>query len=152
MIEITNFRQGAVLNYHHGVETEKSLKVVIEGISSAGHPVKVNGIPAEMDGRNFSCEVELTEKFNAIRASVMTPGGIYSQELTLVWDKKSFRRCDFYIDDHSFLFTELAAQKPKSAFDHFYLKGLKEIHKKYGLKVTLNTFYRNDPDPTGFLL
>ena len=96
MIEITNFRQGAVLNYHHGVETEKSLKVVIEGISSAGHPVKVNGIPAEMDGRNFSCEVELTEKFNAIRASVMTPGGIYSQELTLVWDKKSFRRCNFY--------------------------------------------------------
>ena len=152
MIEITNFRQGAVLNYHHGVETGKSLKVVIEGISSAGHPVKVNGSPAEMDGRNFSCEVELTEKLNDIRASVMTPGGIYSQELTLVWDKKSFRRCDFYIDDHSFLFTELAAQKPKSAFDHFYLKGLKEIHKKYGLKVTLNTFYRNDHDPNGFLL
>ena len=143
MIEITNFRQGAVLNHNHGVETEKSLTVPVEGISEAGFPVVVNGIPAEMDGRRFSVQVPLTEKINSLKADVITPHGVFSQELTVVWDKKSFKRSNFYIDDHSFLFTDLAKERPARAFDHFYLKGLKEIHDKYGFKVTLNSFYEN---------
>ena len=144
MIEITNYRQGAVLNHNHGTETKKNLAVRVEGISSSGHPVKLNGVPAEMDGRRFSGTVELTSKINPVTASVMTPYGVFSQELTLVWDKKSFRRCNFYIDDHIFTFTDLAKQRPKRAFSHFYLAGLKKIHEKYGFKVTLNCFYHND--------
>lgn len=144
MLNITNFRQGAVLNHNHGKETDKGLTVQIEGISDYGRPVKVNGIPAEMDGRIFRAEIELTKKFNDVTASVLTPFGTYSQSLTLVWDKKSFRRCNCYIDDHSFLFTDLAKERPARAFDHFYLKGLKGIHDKYGLKVTLNCFFHND--------
>ncbi len=144
MIEITNHRQGAILNHNHGTETGKSLAVRIEGVSSSGHPVKVNGVPAEMDGRRFSATVQLTAKINPVTASVLTPYGVFSQELTLVWDKKSFRRCNFYIDDHIFTFTDLAKERPKRAFSHFYLAGLKKIHKKYGFKVTLNCFYHND--------
>ncbi len=144
MLDITNFRQGAVLNHNHGKETEKSLTIKIEGISEYGRPVKVNGVPAEMDGRIFRAEIELTQKFNDVTASVLTPFGTYSQTVTLVWDKKSFRRCNCYIDDHSFLFTDLAKQRPSRAFDHFYLKGLKGIHDKYGLKITLNCFFHND--------
>ena len=138
MIEITNFRQGAVLNHNHGTETEKALTVTIQGVSSSGYPVYVNGVKADMDGQRFEAEVDLTEKINQVKAVTTTPYGTYSQELTLVWDKKSFKRCNCYIDDHSFLFTDLAKERPKSAFDHFYLKGLKNIHDKYGLKVTLN--------------
>ena len=89
MVEITNFRQGAILNHNHGVESEKSLKIKVEGISSAGYPVKINDVPAAMVGRYFSADVELTEKFNNVCASVMTPFGIFKQELVLVWDKKS---------------------------------------------------------------
>ena len=144
MIEITNFRQGAVLNHNHGVETEKALTVTIQGVSRSGYPAYVNGIKAEMDGQNFSVDIDLTQKINTVCASTTTPYGTYSQELTLVWDKKSFLRCNFYIDDHSFFFTDLAKERPKKAFDHFYLKGLKNIHDKYGLKVTLNLFYHND--------
>ncbi len=147
MIDITNVRQGAILNHNHGKETDKSLTIRIEGVSEYGRPVKVNGVPAEMDGRRFFADVELTSKLNQVTASVLTPFGTYSQELTLVWDKKSFRRFNCYIDDHSFLFTDLAQQKPARAFDHFYLKGLKDINDKYGLKVTLNCFYRNDHHP-----
>lgn len=147
MIDITNVRQGAVLNHNHGKETDKSLTIRIEGVSEYGRPVKVNEVPAEMDGRRFFADVELTSKLNQVTASVLTPFGTYSQELTLVWDKKSFRRFNCYIDDHSFLFTDLAQQKPARAFDHFYLKGLKNINDKYGLKVTLNCFYRNDHHP-----
>ncbi len=144
MIEITNYRQGAVLNHNHGKETAKSLAVRIEGVSDAGYPVKVNGVPADMDGRSFTASVELREKINEVTASAMTPYGEYSQKLTLVWDKKSFLRCNFYIDDHSFVFTDLAKERPQRAFSHFYLAGLKKIHDRYGFKVTLNCFYHND--------
>jgi len=144
MIEITNFRQGAILNHNHGVETEKGLTVTVCGLSDGGYPVKVNGVPAEMNGRNFSCPVELTAKINPVQATVITPYGEFSQILTLVWDKKSFRRCNCYLDDHSFLFTELAKQRPARAFDHFYLAALKRIHDKYGFKVSLNCFYHDD--------
>ena len=146
MIEITNFRQGAVLNHQHGVESENSLLVKIEGISDFGTPVSVNGIAAEMDGRNFSAEIPLTQKINSVKAETITPYGNYSQELTLVWDKKSFKRYNFYIDDHIFVFTDLARQRPKSAFDHFYLKGLKRIHDLYGTKFSCNCFYHNAHD------
>ena len=50
----------------------------------------------------------------------------------------------FYIDDVIFVFRELATQKPKSCWDHRFLGHLKEAHEKYGLKVQLNIFYRND--------
>ena len=145
MIEITNIRQGAILNHNHGTETEKSLTVLLEGLGS-GRPVKVNGEAAEMVGRRFFKEIALTKKINNITVSEMTPFGKYTQEITVVWDKKSFKRFHTYIDDHSFLFTDLTRERPKNAFDHFYLKGLKKIHDQYGWKVTLNCFYYNDHD------
>ena len=64
MISITNFREGAVLNRHHGVESGKSLTVAIEGLNSFGTPVKVNGVPAEQNGLSFKAEIELTSKIN----------------------------------------------------------------------------------------
>ena len=144
MLSISNFREGAVLNSKHGVENEKSLTVIIEGVNSFGTPVKVNGKTAMQNGLNFSCPVELTEKINIVEAVTRTCYGEFSQKLTLVWDKKSFRRCNFYIDDNIFLFTDLAKDRPQKAFDHFYLKELKRLHDKYGMKVVLNTFYHND--------
>jgi len=143
MLEITSHRQGAVLNHNHGKETDESLTVEVSGISEVGCPVKINGVPAEMCGRNFSAQIALTAKINSVTATAVTPYGNYSQELTLVWDKKSFRRNDFYIDDHIFTFTDLAKERPASAFDHFYLGGLRNIHRKFGTKFTLNCFYHN---------
>ena len=144
MISITNFREGAVLNHHHGVESSDALTVRIEGLNSFGTPVTVNDTAAVQDGLHFAAEIPLKEKINLVEAKTMTPYGEFSQKVTLVWDKKSFRRCRFYIDDNVFVFTELAKQRPQRAFDHFYLKFLKDMHQKYGLKVTLNTFYHND--------
>ena len=143
MIEITNYRQGAILNHNHGVESENALRIKVEGISDHGCPVTVNGVPAEMDGRRFFAEIDLTEKINTITAETITSYGNYKQELTVVWDKKSFKRYNFYIDDHIFTFTDLAKERPARAFDHFYLKGLKNIHEKYGTVFSLNCFYHN---------
>ena len=147
MLSISNFREGAIVNRHHGVETDKSLTVVVEGVNTFGTPVRVNGKLARQTGLHFSAPVELTEKINIVEAATTTCYGEFTQKITLVWDKKSFRRCNFYIDDHIFLFTDLAEMRPRKAFDHFYLKKLKDLHDKYGLKVTLNTFYHNAHKP-----
>ncbi|MBR2358313.1 MAG: hypothetical protein IKA65_09865 [Lentisphaeria bacterium] len=147
MLSISNFREGAIVNRHHGMETDRSLTVVVEGVNTFGTPVRVNGKLARQTGLHFSASVELTEKINIVEAATTTCYGEFTQKITLVWDKKSFRRCNFYIDDHIFLFTDLAEMRPRKAFDHFYLKKLKELHDKYGLKVTLNTFYHNAHKP-----
>ena len=54
------------------------------------------------------------------------------------------KRAAFYIDDVIFCFRDLAREKPKSIWDHFYFTAFKEAHEKYGLKVQMNIFYRND--------
>ena len=54
------------------------------------------------------------------------------------------KRAAMYIDDVIFLFRDLATQRPKSCWDHFFLKALREAHDRYGLRVQLNVFYRND--------
>ncbi|MDD4018663.1 MAG: twin-arginine translocation signal domain-containing protein [Kiritimatiellae bacterium] len=54
------------------------------------------------------------------------------------------KRAALYIDDVIFVFRDLAVQRPKSCWNHFFLAALKEAHEKYGLKVQLNIFYRND--------
>ena len=144
MLQITNIRQGAVLNHNHGKESEKGLEVRFEGFSDFPGPVKLNGQPTQRDGRRFFGDVLLTEKVNTVTAESLSAYGTFSQSIKVVWDKKSFRRSNCYNDDHSFFWTDLAKERPKRAFDHFYLKGLKDIHNRFGLKVTLNCVFHND--------
>lgn len=144
MLEITNLRHGAVLTHFHGRESGDGLTVRVEGICDPGRQVLVNGVPAECCGRRFAAPVRLTKQFNPITASVGNALGEYSHSIQVVWDKNSFKRYNFYIDDHIFLFADLARQRPRRAFDHFYLRRLQEIHQRWGLKVTLNCFFHND--------
>lgn len=50
----------------------------------------------------------------------------------------------FYIDDVIWIFRDLAAQKPKSCWDHRFLGHIKEAWERYGVKTQLNIFYRDD--------
>ena len=147
MLEITSHRQGALLNHHHGKETGSGLTVRIEGWSDSMYPVTVNGVPAIRNGRGFSAEITLTEKLNTVTAASHTNYGDFSQSVVLLWDKKSFKRFNFFIDDNVFFMTDIARERPRRAFDHFYLAGLKKIHEKYGTRFTLNCFYRNCHNP-----
>ena len=67
MLEITNLRDGAVLNHHHGVETDDYLEIMLEGMASSQAEVKVNGEIVQKCDRNFSAKVKLTEKINKIK-------------------------------------------------------------------------------------
>ncbi|MGI6335677.1 MAG: hypothetical protein ACOXZM_01235 [Eubacteriales bacterium] len=53
--------------------------------------------------------------------------------------------CYFYIDDHIWLFRDLARKRPKSLFDLPYLAMLRHAHETYGLRLQLNCFFETDP-------
>ena len=55
MLEITNLRDGAVLNRHKGIETEKYLEIQVEGLAEPQAEVTVNGQPVIRRDRQFFC-------------------------------------------------------------------------------------------------
>ena len=144
MLELTFPRNGAILNKNHGIETAESLTVDFTGFCDVSGEITIGGVVADRLGRGFSAPVKLTEKFNKIKLELRSLQGIFTQEITVIWDKAAFNRYEFYIDDHSFFWSDIIRDKPKSIFDHFYLKHLKDMHSRYPMKVILNMFYRND--------
>ncbi len=145
MLEITNLRDGAVLNHHHGVESEDGLEITVEGLASSQAEVTVNGVKAVKADRNFSAKVKLMEKINKITVEASDYFGVRSQVLTVGWDKKSTRRYSFFIDDCVFFLRWIARERPQSIFDERnFLGRLKDIHDKYGTKFLLNLFCRDD--------
>lgn len=144
MLEITNLRDGAVLNRHHGVETEEYLEIKVEGLADSPAQVTVNGMAAVRSDRNFSAVVRLTEKINKITVESSDYYGVRSQTITVVWDKKSFPRYNFFFDDCSFFLRAITLERPKSIFDEMFLGRLKQIHDKYGSKFMLNLFHHDD--------
>ena len=61
--------------------------------------------------------------------------------MCVVWDRYSVPRYRFMIDDNSFFLRDIAQKGYKSLFDCFYLKGLRELHRKYGTRFCLNIYY-----------
>ena len=144
MIQITNVRSGEVVNHHYGVETADYLEIPIEGIASSPSVVKVNGMVADRCDRQFTARVRLTQKVNTVCVTAEDTFGEYSQTITLVWDKNSFKRYNFFFDDCSFFLRWIALHKPASLFEEMFLGRLKAIHEKYGSKFMLNLFYHDD--------
>ena len=54
------------------------------------------------------------------------------------------KKASFYIDDAIWFLRDITRQRPKSAFDHPFLKALKEAHDRWGMKVQINLFHRTD--------
>jgi hypothetical protein len=58
-----------------------------------------------------------------------------------VWDCHSRPRYRFSIDDNSFFLRDIAQKRYGSLFDCFYLKGLRDLHARYGARFVLNIYY-----------
>ena len=114
MLKITYPREGAVLNRNQGAETAEALRITVTGTCPSPAPVLVNGVPAGRQGQAFSADVDLKSKFNTITVTAEDGGKPCSQEIRVVWDKQSFPRYNFYLDDHSFFLTDIAKARPKS--------------------------------------
>ncbi|OGV55831.1 MAG: hypothetical protein A2X49_11605 [Lentisphaerae bacterium GWF2_52_8] len=134
---------GAVLNKHHGVETAQGLKINLRGRAKSSTGIGVNGLNVFCADGSFDVGMELKEKFNEITLS----SAFSKKTITVVWDRNSFRRYHFFIDDNIFFLTEIFRKSYKSIFESFYLARLKKIHAQYGTKFVLNTFFRNDHEP-----
>jgi len=147
MFDLTFPRHGALLNRHSGTERADGLTVVVRGVCDSAGNISVNGVPARREGRTFQAEITLRACFNPIKAELQDDFGKLTREIQVVWDRGSFLRYDFFIDDNSFFLTDLARELPHSLFEHFYLKFLRKMHDQYGTCFTLNLFFRNDHEP-----
>jgi hypothetical protein len=146
MLKIINLRHGAIVNRNHGNETDSYIELPVDIFCDRTDSVLVNGEHFYLHGQLCSASVRLNDKFNTVTVSSNNKHGRFEHSIDVVWDKQSFKRYNFFIDDNVFFLTEIARSLPKSIFDHFYLKRLKEFHRDYGTKFTLNIFYKNDHD------
>lgn len=142
MIRIMEPRHGAVLNHRHGRQGDGGLEVAVSGQAPIGYPVHVNGVPARREGERFIAAVVLREPETDIVAAGRGSSGIGEHRVRVVWDRASFPRYRFSIDDCSFFLRDLAARRPRSLFDGGpFLPALRELHRTYGTRFVLNLFF-----------
>lgn len=137
---------GDVLNRRHGQEVEGGLKICVRGQAPLGDPVKVNGIPAVRAGNEFRCQIVVKEKDTDMVASSEGNMGRYEHRVRVRWDKNSFPRYRFCIDDNIFFLRDITQKGYGSLFDCFYLDMLRKLHAKYGARFMLNIFYSSGDD------
>ena len=143
-IQIDQPFHGAVLNRRHGAVVPGGLKIRVSGRAPAGKPVRVNGEPAGRAGERFTAEVVLRDRETPIEAVLGEAPGAASSGVRVVWDKKSFPRYRFSVDDNVFFLRDIAQKKYRSLFDSWYLKIYRDLQDKYGAKFVLNIYYTDE--------
>ena len=142
MIRIMEPRHGAVLNHRHGRQGGGGLEVAVSGQAPLGYPVHVNDVPARREGERFTAAVVLRGPETDIVAACRGASGVAEHRVRVVWDRASFPRYRFSIDDCSFFLRDLAARRPRSLFDGGpFLPALRELHRRYGTRFVLNLFF-----------
>jgi len=132
---------GAVLSRRHGEQDEGGLRIRVSGQAPLRDRVTVNGSPAQREGTKFTAEILLRQRETEITAASHGILGQHEHRVRVLWDKHSQPRYRFSIDDNSFFLRDIAKKKYASLFDCFYLKGLRELHSKYGARFVLNIYY-----------
>jgi hypothetical protein len=132
---------GAVLNRRHGKQVNDGLEIQVSGMAPLRDRVTVNEAPAQRAGAAFTSKVVLRQSQTDIVALSQGSSGRHEHRVRVVWDKHSQPRYRFSIDDNSFFLRDIAQHNYPSLFDCFYLKGLRELHAKYGVKFVLNIYY-----------
>jgi len=135
---------GAVLNRRHGEEVDGGLKIQVSGQASVGRPVTVNGTPAERAGTRFTAHVVLRERETEIVAQSQGAFGASEHRVRVIWDRHSFPRYRFSVDDNSFFLRDIVQKQYKSLFDSWYLEIYRDLHAKYGARFVLNIYYATE--------
>lgn len=142
-LEIEEPFHGAVLNRRHGKTVDGGLRIAVSGRARGGGPVTVNGAPARREGDRFTAEVVLRAKETEI---VAASNGASEDRVRVVWDRHSFPRYRFSVDDNSFFLRDIAQKGYGSLFDCFYLKIFRDLNRRYGAKFVLNIYYTTGDD------
>ena len=137
---------GAILNRRHGRQVDSGLKIVVRGTAPLGDAVSVNGVPAQRAGAGFESEIVIRQEQTEIVAGSNGILGKQEHRIRVIWDRYSYPRYRFSIDDNSFFLRDIARKDYPSLFDCFYLKGLRDLHTKYGARFVLNIYYTTGDD------
>jgi hypothetical protein len=137
---------GAVLNRRHGAAVDGGLRITVSGVGAPDDRVTVNGQPARREGGAFTAEIVLREAVTEIVAIAEGSAGRNEARAKVRWDRHSFPRYRFSIDDNSFFLRDIAQQGYKSLLDSWYLKMLSDLHARYGVKFTVNIYYTTGDD------
>ena len=137
---------GAILNRRHGLEIDGGFKIKVQGHAPLRDTAIVNGTSAQRAGTSFTSEVVLREKQTEITAVSNGVSGKQEHRIRVVWDRHSYPRYRFSIDDNSFFLRDIAQKKYTSLFNCFYLKGLRDLHDKYRARFVLNIYYTTGDD------
>jgi len=132
---------GAILNRRHGEEVEGGLRIEVSGMAPLRDRVIVNGAPVRRAGAKFTSEITLRENETQIVAVSNGISGRQEHSVRVLWDRYSQPRYRFSIDDNSFFLRDIVRKDYPSLFDCFYLKGLRDLHTKYGARFVLNIYY-----------
>jgi hypothetical protein len=140
-VKINEPFNGAILNWRHGERVGNGLKIKVKGTAPVNQKVIVNGEIAQRNETMFTAEIILRDNDTQIIATVGSYLGQNSHSIRVIWDKNSFPRYSINIDDNIFFLRDIARKKYASLFNCFYLKELRNIHRKYGTKYHLNIYY-----------
>ncbi len=132
---------GAILHHGLGVAVEGGLKIRVRGEAPLRDRVTVNGTSATRVGTHFDAEMVLRQKETLITAVSDGESGRREHSVRILWDRQSQPRYRFSIDDNSFFLRDIAQKRYSSLFDSFYLKLLRDLHTKYGVRFVLNIYY-----------
>lgn len=141
MLRITDPFHGAVLNQRHGTLRDGALNVSVTGDCPPYGSVTVNGLPAEVAGGRFCATIPITEREQGISAVYQGSDGRQEHTVRVVWDRHSFPRYRFSVDDNSFFLRDVALNQYPSLFDCFYLDILRKLNRDYGTKFTVNIYF-----------
>lgn len=145
-IKILEPFHGAVLNRRHGKQDADGLTIRVAGQAPAGGRVAVNGVECQRQGDRFEASVVLSEHETDLVAVAQQGSTRHEDRVRVVWDRYSEPRYRFSIDDNSFFLRDVAQRGYASLFDCFYLKLLRDLHRKYGTKFTVNIYYTTGDD------
>ena len=132
---------GAVLNHRHGKQMADSLTIRVTGEANLADKVTVNGVVCRRAGKRFETEVPLRAHENELLAVAEGMRGRQESRVRVVWDRYSKPRYRFAIDDASYFLRDIAHKEYASLFDCPFLKGLRDLNKRYGAKFCVNVYY-----------
>ena len=131
---------GAVLHRRLGRVVPKGLEIGVSGVAPPGAQVLVQGRPATRDGDKFCGTAVLKDRETEIVTELQ--GEPKQQDaVRVVFDRNSFPRYRFSLDDNSFFLRDIFQKNYSSLFDCFYLALLRDLNRRYGTKFTCNIYY-----------
>ncbi|MBI2300221.1 MAG: hypothetical protein HYU66_14960 [Armatimonadetes bacterium] len=145
-LRITSPRDGDVLNFHDGVQTDDRLTITVAGVAPPQSQVVVNGVTINVDGGRFAVDLPLTQFYT----DILAVGGDHDgHRIRVYWDRHACRRYRFSTDDNIQFLRDIAehADTYRSLFDNPYLAFWRRMHDQYGVRVQHNIYWC---DPGGF--